>query len=61
VRLNLSLGWVADRVAGGGYLLNEPPSAPQPWVRELGVALRLFRDRLAQVGGVGWSGVVWGL
>jgi hypothetical protein len=52
---------VADRVAGGGYLLNEPPSAPQPWVRELGVALRLFRDRLAQVGGVGWSGVVWGL
>ncbi|KFM29317.1 Coiled-coil domain-containing protein 132 [Auxenochlorella protothecoides] len=47
VRLLLSLGWLAEAVAGTNYALAEPPTRHQPWVDQLLRQLGVFADRVA--------------
>ena len=45
-RLNLPLAWLPDRIAGGRFALEEPPSRPSEWVGEVLRQARIFAQRL---------------
>uniref|UniRef100_A0A1D1ZMS1 Coiled-coil domain-containing protein 132 n=1 Tax=Auxenochlorella protothecoides TaxID=3075 RepID=A0A1D1ZMS1_AUXPR len=56
VRLLLSLGWLAEAVAGTNYALAEPPTRHQPWVDQLLRQLGVFADRVAHASGLSQAG-----
>jgi hypothetical protein len=45
-RLNLPLAWLPDRIAGGRFALEEPPSRPSEWVGDVLRQARVFAQRL---------------
>lgn len=51
-RLNLSIGWVPERLAEQNFDLEEPPTKHSPWVAVLLNHMRMFRQRLETAAGL---------